>query len=48
LKYERQQRLYSELGAVAGKLRQVQEGESGAESDDEGAQLFLFVFAYFL
>ena len=37
LKYERQQRLYSELGAVAGKLRQVQEGESGAESDDEGA-----------
>ena len=30
LKYERQQRLYSELGAVAGKLRQVQEGESGA------------------
>lgn len=28
LKYERQQRLYSELGAVAGKLRQVQEGES--------------------
>ena len=37
LKYERQQRLYSKLGAVAGKLRQVQEGESGAESDDEGA-----------
>ena len=37
LKYERQQRLYSELGAVAGKLRQVQEGESSAESDDEGA-----------
>ena len=37
LKYERQQRLYSELGAVAGKVRQVQEGESGAESDDEGA-----------
>ena len=37
LKYERQQRLCSELGAVAGRLRQVQEGESGAESDDEGA-----------
>ena len=36
MKYERQQRLYSELGAVAGKLRQVQEGESSAESDDEG------------
>ena len=27
----------SELDAVAGELRQVQEGESGAESDDEGA-----------
>ena len=37
LKYECQQRLYSELGAVAGKLRQVQEGELEAESDDDGA-----------
>ena len=36
LKYERQQRLYSELGAVAGRLRQVQEGESSADSDTEG------------
>ena len=36
LKYERQQRLYSELVQLLVNLDR-QEGESGAESDDEGA-----------